>query len=118
MSGFASFSDKSDDTWLKAGWPFRQVLDDTLARNTEVAEMSEAFERAEWYSGLAVGSLPSELAERIITALRKAVIGILSGTTESGLLSKSYGDARSQAQYKEALLELLEIIPTSGQVRE
>ena len=116
MGGTVGFSEKPEEIWLKAGWAFRQILEDTLARCPEDAEMREAFEQAEWYSGLAVQNLPNELAERVISALREAITGILAGTVESGITSKPYGDAQTLAQYKEALRELLEIIPVEGNV--
>lgn len=114
MGGTVGFSDKPEEIWLKAGWAFRQILEDTLARCSEDIEMREAFEQAEWYNGLAVQDLPGDLAERVISALREVITGILAGTVESGITSKPYGDARTQAQYKEALQELLEIIPARG----
>ncbi len=111
------FSDKPEEIWLKPGWAFRQILEDILALCPEDAEMRKAFEQAELFSDLAVGDLPSELAERIITALGEATTGILAGMVESGITSKLYGDARKQAQYKEALRELLEIIPPRGNAK-
>lgn len=112
MGGTLGFSDRPEQIWLKAGWAFRQVLEDTLVRCPDDTEMREAFERAEWFSDLDVQSLPAELAERVVTALRETIVGILSGTIETGLVTKPYGDTTSQTQYKEALRELLEIIPT------
>jgi hypothetical protein len=111
MGGTIGFSERPEQIWLKAGWAFRQILEDVSAQYPGDTQMRETFDQAEWNSGLAVNQLSKELAERVVIALKEATTGILAGTIESGIISKPYGDAQCQAQYKEALRELLKIIP-------
>ena len=111
MSGVISFGDESSKIWMKAGWAFRQVLDDVLLVYPYDMELEEAFERAKAISGLSVDDLNQELRQRVITRLRYTVTRLVNGSFESGITRLPYGDARTQAQYMECLQELLPMIP-------
>ena len=59
--------------------------------------------------------LQKEMAEKFATAIRKVAEGILSGTISSGLINQTYGDAVTIEQYRSALKELLEALPSNYQ---
>jgi hypothetical protein len=115
MSGVIAFSSEPQDIWLKAGWAFRQVLDDVSTQHPDDSEMAEEFESAKALSGLHIDMLDPDLATRVTKAIRSVVEGILSGTIRSGIHDKIYGDARTIAQYKEALRELLNMLPAPAE---
>src|SRR5262245_38874948 len=52
-----SFSDRPDEIWCVAGWPFRQVLNDVMSKYPDDAEMADAFDHADALSGLIVDML-------------------------------------------------------------
>lgn len=74
--------------------------------------MASRFNNAKDTDGLMVYLLPPNLAARVSDAIRVAAAGILSGTIHSGVAERHHGDERTVAQYREALRELLEAIPT------
>jgi hypothetical protein len=108
------FSKKPEEIWSVAGWAFRQVLDDVIARHPDDAEMAREFVEAKAIKGLSVDMLDPHFAARVTEAIRQEVEAILSGTVRSGLLDKPYGDARTVEQYLGALRELLSAIPSSA----
>lgn len=112
--GAIAFSTKSEHSWVKAGWVLRQIMDDTASQHPEDSEMAEQFEAAKAIDGLMVYLLRPDLAARITAAIRMAVRGILSGTIRSSIVDQPYGDERTVAQYREALEQLLQVIPSSG----
>lgn len=77
--------------------------------------MADQFEESKSYSGLVVYLLKPEMAEKITIAIRKVAEGILSGTISSGLINQTYGDAVTIEQYRSALRELLEALPSNYQ---
>ncbi|MGA3047881.1 MAG: hypothetical protein ABSD67_14720 [Terracidiphilus sp.] len=111
VGGVISFTKDRENGWLKAGWAFRQVLEDTLSRCPGDSEMARAFESAEACGGLDVGNLSPQLALRVTDAMRNSVIGILNGEFQSGICDKPYGDPRTVEQYLGALRELIVEFP-------
>ena len=112
--GSIAFSDDAKHTWAKAGWALRQILDDTASQYPEDSEMSQKFNNAKDIDGLMVFLLPPDLAARVTNAIGEVATGILSGTIHSGVAERHHGDEKTVAQYREALRELLEAIPTRG----
>jgi hypothetical protein len=110
--GAIAFSDKPEHSWVMAGWVLRQILDDTATQHPDDSEMARKFELAKAVDGLMVYLLPRELASRVTTAIREVASGILSGAIHSGVVERHHGDARTVAQYHDALHELLEAIPS------
>jgi hypothetical protein len=107
-----SFSDKPEEVWGVAGWAFRQILEDVLARFPNDSEMRASFEFPLESSGLCVELLPPELAGRVTNAIRQVAEGILDGTIRSGIADKPYGAADTVGQYHEGLRTLLKAIPS------
>jgi hypothetical protein len=116
--GAIAFSRKSEHIWAMAGWVLRQVLEDTVSRHPEDSEMAREFEAAKDTAGLMVYLLPPDSAARVTNAIREVAAGSLSGTIQSGVAGRHHGDERTVAEYREALQELLEAIPTHGAVTE
>jgi hypothetical protein len=79
-----------------------------------MAEIDDAFDRAEAYSGLSLDLLEPELAARVTDAIRRVTAGILSGEIRSGIYDQPYGYALTVEQYRESLKLLLETIPSDG----
>jgi hypothetical protein len=108
-----AFSEKSDEIWLVAGWAFRQVFEDIAIRESEDIEMMREFQLAEALNGLHVDKLEPPLRLRTVNAIRRTASDILSGRLQSGIHAKAYGDERTVEQYRNALQELLAMIPAS-----
>lgn len=104
-----SISPQPDDIWKVAGWAFRQVLDDVVAKYPKDVEMAQKFEQSKTHSGLHLDRLPSQFAARIAKAILEVTTGILSGTVRSGIVAQPYGDEQTTQQYREALKELADI---------
>src|SRR5262245_18244335 len=112
--GSIAFTDDPKHTWAKTGWARRQILDDTVYQYPEDSEMSRRFNNAKDVDGLMVFLLPPELAARFTNAIGEVARGILSGTIHSGVAERHRGHEETVVQYREALRELLEAIPTRG----
>lgn len=110
MAGVIVFSRNPDIDWFRAGWIFRQVMEDTLAQCPTDAEMSAEFERAEAIGALFVDEMREPLRSRTRAAMRDAAIGILKGEVRSRLEDKTYETPVSIEQYRESLEELLAAI--------
>jgi hypothetical protein len=113
MSGVIGFSDRSEEIWLKAGWVFRQVLDDVVSQYPEDSAMADKFVEAKAVSGLHIDRLETEFATKVTNAIWQVATGILSGTIRSGIHDQPYGDSRTIEQYRKSLQELLETFPTT-----
>jgi hypothetical protein len=111
MSGVISFSESPEQAWVMAGWVFRQVLEDVLANQPDDHAMKRVFEMAEAIGGLHVNTLEPELRDRITESMRRVVSDILAGRIQSGIKNKTYGDARTVAQYRESVKELMKSMP-------
>ncbi len=111
--GAISFSTKPEDSWVVAGWAFRQVLDDTASRHPEDSEMAREFEEAKAISGLIVYKLQRDVAARVTTAIKDVVTGILSGKIRSRIVDQPYSDERTVEEYRKGLQQLLEAIPSA-----
>lgn len=109
--GVISFSENPEQTWQVAGWAFRQVLEDVLQLYPSDKSLHEEFEQAEIYDSLSVYSLSQEMADKIVEGIRQVIEGVLTGTIESGICSKQYGDSDTQNQYKSGLRSLLLALP-------
>jgi hypothetical protein len=113
MGGVISFSNSAEQTWLVAGWAFRQILDDVSRHHANDQELVEAFEIAELHSALMLDRLEPSLAGRIEAAINDVVSGILAGIIPSGITEQPYGDQTTVLQYLESLDELLGILHRS-----
>jgi hypothetical protein len=111
--GAIAFSRKPDESWVVAGWAFRQVLDDVASQYPEDSEMAKEFEEAKAISGLMVYKLRPGLAARITSAIRDVAMGILSWTIQSGIVTQPYGDEKTVEEYRKGLQQLLEAIPST-----
>jgi hypothetical protein len=112
--GAIAFSTKPEESWVVAGWAFRQILDDIAAQHPDDSEIAGKFEEAKALSGLMVYRLHPDLAARVTTAIKDVAKGILSGAIRSGMVDKPYGDERTVAEYRKGLQQLLEAIPSQG----
>lgn len=112
--GAIAFSGKSEETWVVAGWAFRQVLDDTTSQYPSDSDMAREFETAKAISGLIIYKLQPEFAARIVSAIKEVATGILSGAIRSGIMDQPYGDERAVKEYRKGLEQLLEAIPSPG----
>jgi hypothetical protein len=110
MSGVIAFSDEPEESWVMAGWVFRQVLEDVASQHSADTEMLAKFEVAEAIGGLHVRTMESQLKVRTTNAIKETVSDILSGKKLSGIRQKPYGDQRKIDQYHSALQELMETI--------
>ncbi len=110
--GAIAFSTKPEDSWVVAGWAFRQVLDDVASQHPEDSEMTDKFAQSKTHSGLMVYLLEPEFAARITSSIRQVVTGILSGAIPSGIVDQPYGDALTIEEYHKGLQQLLEAIPS------
>jgi hypothetical protein len=77
--GAIAFSTKPEESWVVAGWAFRQVLDDTASQHPKDSEMAERFAEAKAIGGLMVYMLEPYFATRVTNAIRDVATGILSG---------------------------------------
>jgi hypothetical protein len=69
MGGVISFSERPEEIWLKAGWVFRQVLEDVAAHHSADKEMLARFEEAEAIGGLLVKRMEPQLGVRTTNAI-------------------------------------------------
>jgi hypothetical protein len=116
--GAIAFSKKPEESWVVAGWTFRQILDDTARQHPEDSEMATEFEAAKAISGLMVYMLQPDLAARTTRAIREVATGILSGEIRSGIVDQRYGNEQTVLEYRKGLQMLLEAIPSSGPLTE
>ncbi len=112
--GAITFSKNPEESWVVAGWAFRQILDDIVRQYPADSEMAIEFEEAKAISGLIVYKLKPDTAAKITTALREVATGILSGMIRSGIVNQTYGDERTVQEYRKGLQQLLEVIPSTG----
>ena len=105
------------DSWVVAGWAFRQILEDVLSQRSTDPEMISELERARDLKYLFIDSFNGELANRLADAIRDTASGIHSGKIRSGLLDKPYGTANAIAEYRNSMQELVAVISrTPGRV--
>jgi hypothetical protein len=109
--GAIACSKKPEESWVVAGWALRQILDDTASQSPEDSEIATEFERAKAIDGLMVYLLRPDLAARLTDAIREVTTGILAETIRSSIVDRPYGDARTVAEYRKGLRQLLEAIP-------
>ena len=98
------------DSWVVAGWAFRQVLEDVRSQCPTDAEMVSELELARDLKYLFIDSFSGDLAKRLANSIRETASGILSGQIRSGLIDKPFGDANSIAEYRSALRELVAVV--------
>jgi hypothetical protein len=108
--GAIAFSTKPEESWVVAGWAFRQVLDDTVSEYPNDSEMARAFEEAKAISGLIVYKLQPDLATRVTSAIRAVAMGVLSESIRSGIIDQPYGEERTVVEYRKGLEQLLQVI--------
>ncbi len=106
-----SFSRKSEEQWVAAGWAFRQVLDDTISQRKKDAEMRKLFEESKALKSLMLYLLEPDVANRVTAAIEEVVSGILSGVVESGIRHQSYSNENTVQEYRKGLQFLLNAIP-------
>ena len=110
MGGVVSFSRSPEDTWLVAGWAFRQLLEDVGKQYAYDVDVVEALKSAKLHDGLMLELLEPSLADRVTEAIDNVVDGILNNTIRSGIEDQPYGDKVTIKQYFEALTELSGVI--------
>jgi hypothetical protein len=110
--GAIAFSRKTEQSWVVAGWALRQILDDVASQYPQDSEIAMEFEGAKAIDGLMVYLLRPALAATVTNAMRELATGILSGAIRSGISDQPYGDERTVLQYRKALQQLLEAIPS------
>ena len=98
------------ESWVVAGWAFRQVLEDVRSQCPNDVEMVSQIELARDLKYLFIDSFSRPFAERLAKAIRNTASGILSGQIRSGLLDKPYCDANAIAEYCSALRELVAVV--------
>ena len=76
--------------------------------------MREELEQARAVKGLSIYLLNSELAAKVTDAIRDVVTSVLAGEVRSGIHDQKYADATTVMQYRDALRELFDMIPSSG----
>ncbi|HEV2963558.1 MAG TPA: hypothetical protein VG649_17155 [Candidatus Angelobacter sp.] len=106
------FSGKPEHNWIVARWVYRQILEDVISHCPEDSEIADKAANSLETDGLLIEFLEPSLAARITNAVRQVVAGILSGAIRSGIHDQSYGDADRVREYRKALQELLEAIPS------
>ena len=106
------FSSKPEYNWVVARWVYRQVLEDLISHCPEDSEIADTAANSLETDGLLMEFLEPSLAARITNAVREVVAGILSGAIRSGIHDQSYGDAYRVGEYRKALQELLQAIPS------
>lgn len=105
------------DSWVVAGWAFRQVLEDIVRSSPTDPEMVSELERAKDLKFLFIDTFRGELAKRLADAIGDTASGIQSGKIRSGLLDKPYGTASAIAEYRNSMQELVAIVSrTPGRV--
>jgi hypothetical protein len=109
-----AFSQDPSRIWCKAGWAFRQVIDDVLEQQSPDSVVREELEVARDVKGLSLYLLEPDLAARVTTMIRDTAQKILSGEAQSGIHGQEYGDLQTVAQYHRAIRELLDIIYSSS----
>ena len=97
-----SFSKDPEEVWCKAGWAFRQVMDDVLAQHRNALAVGAELEGAKAVKGLIIYLMDSELAADVTDAIRDVVKRILTGEVRSGIHDQKYGDATTVMQYHES----------------
>lgn len=115
MSGVISFGASPRQIWIVANWAFRQLLEDIKSSHPEDTEMIRECDASEAISGLLIYELERKLQIRMTQAIKQVASDVISGIIQSGLQNKPYGDVRAATQYREALAELLEIVPPTTQ---
>ena len=100
----------TSDSWVVAGWAFRQVLEDVRSQFCTDAEMISKLELARDLKYLFIDSFSPDLAKRLANAIRETATGILSGAVRSGLIDKPYANANAIAEYRSALPELIAVV--------
>lgn len=113
--GAIAFSNKAVESWAVAGWAFRQILDDVASQHPHDVEMTREFEEAKAIGGLIVYKLERNVANRVTSAIREVVVGILSGTVRSGLMDRTYGNERTVEEYQKGLQQLLMVLRAAGE---
>jgi hypothetical protein len=108
--GTIAFSEDPEESWVVAGWAFRQVLDDTVSRYPRDPEIARTFEEAKAISGLIVYKMEPIFATRVTKAIQSVATGILSGTIRSGILDQRYCNEQTVEEYRKGLEELLKAI--------
>ena len=106
-----SFSDKPEETWVVAGWAFRQVLNDVTSQYPGDSEMVNVLADSRECKYLFVDSLDPALATRITRAITEVVKGILSGTIRSCILDQPWCLGSTLEEYRKGLQQLLAAIP-------
>ena len=109
--GTIAFSKKTEESWVVAGWAFRQILDDIASQCPGDSEIVAGFEKAKAISGLILYELPPDFAAKVTSAIKTVVTGILSGKIRSGLVDQPYGDKPTVQEYRKGLQQLLHAIP-------
>jgi hypothetical protein len=105
------FSDQPEQIWCKAGWVFRQVIDDVLSHHPYDPATRAKLDQARAIKGLNPDRLEAQLASNLTEAIRDVITRILAGEIRSGIHEQTYGDEITVMQYHRSLRELQQMIP-------
>jgi hypothetical protein len=108
MAGI-SFSERNPEIWIVAGWAFRSVLSDVLARFPDDSEIVQKLDEAGALGFLHVEFLEQPLAERVTRAIREVASGVLAGTIRPQIAGRF--DEGTLVEYRKGLRMLLDAIP-------
>ena len=114
MGVVISFSDLPREDVLLAGWAFRQLQQDVLARSSGIPDLTQAFEYAQVINGLFIRDLKPEIAEAVVRTIRTTAEDILSGAAHSGITTQPFGNNETVAAYREGLRRILQSLPADA----
>ena len=100
-----------DRAWVKAGWAIRKVLADMLIVSPNEPRIREVLDTAIALNGLNFNFVEEPTATHLKKILESVIAATLQDSASLGLKWKEGLDDIRQAQYKEALQELSQMIP-------
>jgi hypothetical protein len=103
-----AFSD--DRAWVKAAWAVRKVLADMLILSPDEPRIREVLDTAIALNGLNYDLVEEPTATRLKKTLEEVILATLQESESLGLKWKEGLDENLQAQYKEALQELADLM--------
>ena len=105
------FLDQKEHNWVVAGWAYRQILEDVIARFPKDSEMVNTLKHYSDLDGLMFYFLETSLAARITAAIKQVAEGIWADTIQSSIHDKPFGNNHIVAEYRSSLQRLLSVIP-------
>lgn len=108
-----SLSDRPEDTWIAAGWVFRQLLRDVAKRFPADAVLIEELRVAETESGLHLDKMSAALSRSASLSIQEVATGILAGTVPSSV-REFRPDDETESLYRDGLKTLVSILSRAG----